>query len=556
MDKIHTIIDDMISSDDPGIIRLGERLSSELDRVHEEINKEKSAHVTLKAKYDELRNECREIEAENRVYRRRIIKLEREMFGQSSEKAKRNKKKDNEEDPDNKPLGDDADQPAVAIVSRDKVKPKSKPRGMQGRGKKNFPKDLEREYVDMPPETTKCPCGCGEEGYIVGVDEIERIAFQRAKVWVKVECYAKRKCSNCQTFWQSKVPPQMFKGNYTSNEFLAGIITNKYADFLPLYRQAEILKRSGVNIHRSSLTRWSNQALLEALKPIWELMSEEIKRSSNLQMDETTAPTQAPGTGKVKNAYALALLRDQRRCMGNEPPCVVFQYAPSRAGLHIEEMLHGFDGALQVDGYAGYNRLQKETREGGAPIALAYCWAHVRRKFNDLKNSDKSKPAQYVIDEIQKLYAIEADLKGKTALIRRQVRQQESAQIVKSLREFLIAQSQIGLAKDGLGEAINYTLKLWDGLTVFLNDGRVEIDNNNVENVIRKWVMCRKNCLFAGSELGGEAWAIAASIIGTCALLGINCHDYIRWVFDQIASKLPRAEYWKLLPWEYEKAIR
>lgn len=540
MEQIQKIIDDMLASGLPNVIAYTERLNVALDDIAEELVVLRAARRALEEALQSEQKANGELIQLIQKLRNRIKYLERKVFGSSSEKSKPNDKTNPQPDASSGEMPSDDDLP------NEDDKPEGK-----GKGQKPFGENAKRKKKVIPPPSLAC--ACGGETYCVGRDIIERVAYKPAEINIIEEHYEKHKCKCCGTFTQAKVPPQIFEGSYVTNSLLAGLIVGKYADFLPLYRQAEILKRSGVYFERSTLTRWTNKTLLEALKPVVELMKQELLSSSFLQMDETTAPTLKAGNGKVKMAYALALLRDQRRCSGNEFPCVVFEYAPSRAGLHIEGMLDGFDGVLQVDGYSGYGRLTKDTREGGDPILLAYCWAHVRRKFEQQWKSNNCALSKQILDLIAKMYKIEADLKGQSPMVRRQTRQLEIEPILHQIRAILIDASHKSIAKDGLGNAIVYTLKLWDGLILFVNDGCVEIDNNNVENAIRKWVMCRKNSLFAGSEAGGEAWAIAASIIGTCALMKINPHEYLEWVLDQIAAKHPRSEYWKLLPWEYLK---
>ncbi len=243
-----------------------------------------------------------------------------------------------------------------------------------------------------------------------------------------------------------------------------------------------------------------------------------------------------------------AMCRDDRRWKGNQPPAVAFNFALSREGIHAEKFLGGFAGTLQVDGYAGYNRLTALDRIG-APINLTYCWAHVRRKFFDSWNATKSKEALKVVHTIDKLAEIERALKGQPTIVRQTERARLSEPIVVALFQEIEAIGAHILMKSALGDAINYTMKLREGLKVFLTDGRVEMDNNPVENVIRPLALIRKNSLFAGSKLGGEIWAILSSLIGTCKLNGVEPFAYLSWVFERIAMKLPLADYHRLLPW-------
>ncbi len=543
MKAIQSIISEMLSSSSPILINYSERLGVAVDELAEDLAALRAANEALEKALKSEQEANAQLVLQSQKLRDRIKYLERKLFGSSSEKGKL------DEDDGNGSDGAEEDQTS----GDDAIQEEEPSREYKGKGQKPIGENAKREKKTYDPPAI---CECGGETYEISEDIIERVKYKPAEIIVLEEHYPKRKCKCCGKFSQEKVPPQIFEGSYATNSLLAGLIVSKFADFQPLYRQAEILKRSGVYFERSTLTRWTNRTLLEALKPIVEQMKKDLLASSFLQMDETTAPTLKPGNGQVKNAYALALLRDQRRSTGNEWPCVVFEYADSRSGIHIEKMIEGFDGVLQVDGYAGYGRLERDARAGGDPLALAYCWAHVRRKFEQQSQANKCVFSQKMIALIAKMYKIEADLKGQTPVVRAQVRVRETLPILNEIHAVLIEASLKTVAKDGLGNAITYTLKLWKGLNMFIHDGRIEIDNNNVENVIRKWVMTRKNSLFAGSEAGGEAWAIAASLMGTCALLKINPQEYLEWALNEIAQKRPRSEYWTLTPWEYLKWLQ
>ncbi|MEP2679648.1 MAG: IS66 family transposase, partial [Shimia thalassica] len=193
-----------------------------------------------------------------------------------------------------------------------------------------------------------------------------------------------------------------------------------FADYMPNYRQEQIFKRSGVKLHRSTMGRLMDQAV-DALLPVYDVLNDDLKSSSKLLMDETTLAQLMPGTGKTKTCFVWALCRDDRRWKGNAHPAVAFHFKQSRKGEHAKQILHGFKGTLQVDGYAGYNRLTRDSRDGG-PLILAYCWAHVRRKFLDVHKATKSDKAHQVFMLINDIYAIEHDLRGQPADVRQAVR--------------------------------------------------------------------------------------------------------------------------------------
>jgi hypothetical protein len=201
-------------------------------------------------------------------------------------------------------------------------------------------------------------------------------------------------------------------------------------------------------------------------------------------MDETRAPVLDPGSRKTKTGYFWALARDDRPWGGGAPPGVAFTYAPGRGGQHAERILQGFTGVLQVDGYAGYNRLIAADRVG-PDIKLAYCWAHARRKLVEITRTGSTPIAEDGVKRIGELYRIEAELRGLDADARLAGRQAQSAPLVADMRTWLTHHRARVAGKSPLGEALAYVAKYWDGLCVFLADGRIEIDNNTVERTIR-----------------------------------------------------------------------
>ena len=490
--------------------------------------------------------------ADNRNLRARLSKLADMQFGQSSEKGVGSRKRDGSEDESlaDSASGDGsgADGPASAADSDDE--PTKKPRGKRGRQAVAIPSHLQREdRIIEPKHGDKCSCGCQMRP--MGEEVIERLTYRPAQVHVVREHYPKYVCRTCNRFVQANVPPRAFDYTKFDDQLIAGLAVGKFADFLPLYRQEQIFKRSGVHLHRSTMVRLLGH-LCDALAPVHEALKADLKSSTKLFMDETVLSQLMPGNGKTKTSYVWALCRDERRWSGNAPPGVVFQFKPSRKGEHAEEILQGFEGCLQVDGYAGYKRLMAQDRPGG-PLVLAYCWAHVRRKFLDVVKATRSKRAEEVVDLIDKVYAIERRIRGKPPIVRQTVRDSEIRPIIDAIFARLRQISSDIAMKSPLGAAITYTMKLRDGLRVFVDDGRVEFDNNAVENTIRPVALLRKNALFAGSEVGGRNWAIMASIIGSCRMNGVEPYAYLTWVLERLAAKHPRSEYEKLLPWHCTK---
>lgn len=421
-----------------------------------------------------------------------------------------------------------------------------------GKKEKNYPKNLRRETNIYPPRPDQlCDCDCGHRD--IGKEVRQRLAYKEAEIFVIEDIYLKKVCRNCGDFVQHPVPERPFDGTSFDTSIFVAVLIKKYADFLPLNRISNIFGRKGAHINRGTLSRLMKKAK-GALRWLYEALLADIKSSSKLQMDETHVGQMFPGLGRLKTCRIWALCRDDRRWNGNKPPAVAFRYTQTREGVHAEKMLSGFDGVLQVDAYGGYNRLASTTRIGG-PVTLAYCWAHVRRKFWEELQSNKDETARKLIEMIGRLYGIEEDLKGKAHVVRQAVRLKESTPIIEQIFDCLRNYAEKGAMKSKMAEAVSYALKLEDGLRVFLKDGRVEIDNNNVENTIRPLVQLRKASLFTGSADGGETWAIIASLVGTCRLNGIDPHAYITWVFEKFTQKVPLGQYNRLLPWHFAEEV-
>jgi transposase len=240
--------------------------------------------------------------------------------------------------------------------------------------------------------------------------------------------------------------------------------------------------------------------------------------------------------------------RDDRPWGGADPPAVAYLYAPDRKAARPIEHLTGFKGTLQVDGYGGYAAL---ARQGD--VQLAFCWAHVRRLFYEL--AETSPVAAEALARIAMLYAIDAGVRGQPPEQRRAARQEKSRPVVDELRRFLDAKLGQLSRKSTLAEAIRYGLTRWEGLTRFLDDGRIELDSNTVERTIRPLALNRKNSLFAGSDDGGDHWAVIARMIETCKLNGINPQAWLADTLTCLAAGHSNLRRDELMPWNYIPAV-
>jgi transposase len=256
-----------------------------------------------------------------------------------------------------------------------------------------------------------------------------------------------------------------------------------------------------------------------------------------------------PGRGRTKTGQLWAYARDDRPWGGPEPPAVAYVYAPDRKAERPAAHLHGFKGVLQVDGYAGYRALA-----AAGHVKLAFCWSHVRRHFYEIAAPGAAPIAAEALERIAELYAIEAEIRGRDAQARHSARRERSRPIVERLKTWLEQQLATVSQKATIADAIRYALARWQGLTRFIDDGRIEIDSNPVERSIRSIALNRKNALFAGSDGGGEHWAILASLIETCKLNRVDPQSYLADVLTRLLAARPSDPLEELLPWRWTPA--
>src|SRR5829696_4420870 len=282
------------------------------------------------------------------------------------------------------------------------------------------------------------------------------------------------------------------------------------------------------------------------LRPVHERLLAKLKSSPKLFADETTAPVLDPGRGRTKTGQLWAYARDDRPWSGTDPPGVAYVYAPDRTAERPATHLAGSQGVLQVDGYEAYKVL---ARRGA--VQLAFCWSHVRRPFYELAQSGPAPIAAEALLRIAALYRIEAEIRGRSADERRAVRQARSRPLVEAFEPWLREKLALVSQKSRLAEAIRYALSRWTGLGLFLTDGRIELDTNVVERSMRPLALNRKNALFAGSDGGAAHWAVIASLIKTCKLVGVEPRAYLADVITKIVSGHPQSRLDELLPWAY-----
>ncbi len=416
-----------------------------------------------------------------------------------------------------------------------------------GRGR--LPAHLPRLEQVLLPESTACPC-CRGELVEIGCDTAERLDIQPVQFRVLVTKRPKLACRACEgVVVQVPAPARLIEGGMPTEAAVAQVVVARYADHLPLYRQAQGLARQGIEIGREVLAGWLGAAAFE-VRPVVARLREILLGSVRLFADETTMPVLDPGRGKTKTGFAWAIARDDRPWGGTEPPAVVFHYAPGRGAEHARTLLEGYTGILQCDGYAGYKSLAA-PKDGGGGATLVYCWSHVRRGFFDLTKKQTAPIAAEALRRIAALYAIEDTVRGKPPDLRRATRQVRSRPLVADLFAWL--EQQLARLPGGspTAEAIRYALNHRDGLERFLEDGRVEMDSNVVERAIRPVVLSRKNALFASGDDGGRRWADLASLIETCKLNGVNPQVYLTDLLTRLVNGWPQSRIDELMPWHW-----
>jgi transposase len=420
----------------------------------------------------------------------------------------------------------------------------------------SLPAHLPRVHETIEPEETCCPC-CRTQMHKIGEDESQRLDVIPAQLRVLVTHRPKYACRACAgAVVQSPAPERLIKAGLPTEALVAFVLVAKYFLHLPLYRQAQMFALQGVKIDRSTLAFWVGYAARE-LMPIYARLKEILLASTKISVDETRAPVLDPGRGRTKTGYFWAIARDDRAWSGSDPPGAVFTYAPGRGAEHAFKLLDGFSGVVQCDGYAAYKTLVAPARrkETASAITLAFCWSHWRRRFVEIERTGPAPIAQEALRRIAAIYAIEKTIRGQSAEERRRMRLEYTKPLVDALKPWLEKQLRTVSAKSPIAEAIRYGLKHWIGLNRFLDDGRIELDTNSVENAIRPIALNRKNALFAGHDHGAENWSCIASLIETCRLNEIDPQAYLTEVLTKLVNGWPQNRIDQLMPWAWANTV-
>jgi transposase len=403
-----------------------------------------------------------------------IAKLRRLQFGRSSEKL------DREVEQLELRLEELQSTEAKAQLAS-----KSEPAQKKIPTRKPLPEHLPRERVVHAPACTCPECGC--EMRQIGEDVSEVLDYVPARFRVIQHVRPKLACPGCERIVQVTAPSRPIDRCLAGAGLLAHILVSKYADHLPLYRQAQSYARDGVELERSTMAEWVGYCS-HLLEPLTEALARYVLGAAKLHADDTPVPVLDPGRGKTKTGRLWVYVRDDRPAGSTDAPAVLFRYAPDRRGERPGEHLKEFTGILQADAYAGFNHLYANGR-----IQEAACWAHARRAFYDIHQANNSPIAAEALERIRALYAIEADIRGSPPQRRAEIRHARAGPLLDDLRAWL-KQTLARLSKKSeLAKAIGYVLTRWTALTRYCEDGRIEIDNNPAERALRAVALGRNN---------------------------------------------------------------
>jgi len=417
----------------------------------------------------------------------------------------------------------DADLAALAKEIEQLQIQKKAPEDKQQPKREKLPAHLPRREIRHEPESTTCGCGCAMKR--IGEDVAEKLDYQPGVFTVERHIRGKWVCAKCETLVQAPVAPHIIDKGIPTTGLLAQVLVAKFLDHLPLYRQEHIFERAGLAIARSTLAQWVGECGVQ-LQPLVDALTAELLKHDVLHADETPVAMLKPGNGKTHRAYLWSYCTTSFNAMR----AVVFDFADSRGGHHVRNFLglpgsveaSGWKGRLVTDDFSGY----KACFELG--VTEVGCMAHARRKFHELWANHGSQVGEQALKFFVKLYEVEREVQHRTPDERKAIRQEKTKPIADALHQWLTQQRQKVPDGSATAKAIDYSLKRWDALTLFIKDGDLPIDNNWVENQIRPIALGRNNWLFTGSLRAGKRAAAVMSLVHSARLNGHDPYAYLR----------------------------
>ena len=443
----------------------------------------------------------------------------------------------------------EAEQTPPIMPAEPKAKPKRKP----------LPDHLDR--IEQVLSVGEGCSDCRGDLSKLGEEITEELEYIPGRFVVNKIIRPRMACRRCEAISQAPMPSRPIERGRPGPGLLAHVLVSKYADHLPLYRQAQIYAREGVDplagrgcsyipekLDRSTMADWvgKSTALLE---PLSEAIASRVKDSAALFADDTPLKMLAPGNKKTKTARIWTYVRDERPCSGQSPPCVWYQFSVDRKGEHPVKHLSGYQGWVHADGYAGFN-----GAFGKGKASEVACMAHIRRKFVDVFAAQGSAVAEEAIKRIALLYGVEKQVRGRSPEVRKASRQENAKPVFDDMEEWLHAQLPKISGKSPLAQAIRYALNRMPKTRPYLDNGFLELDNNTAERAMKPVAIGRKNWMFAGSQRGGNSMAIAFSLIETAKLNKVDPKAWLTWVRERIADhKINMLD--ELMPWNYRPEV-
>ncbi len=392
-----------------------------------------------------------------------------------------------------------------------------------------------RDIVHAAPGGDDC-VACGGTMAKLGESVTEVLDYVPGRFHVLRHIRPKLACQRCDAIVQAPAPALPIPRGKAGPALLAHVLVSKYADHLPLYRQAEIYARDGVDLDRSTMADWVGQVSW-LLQPLVNRIRDHVFAAAKIHTDDTPVPVLAPGSGRTKTGRLWVYARDDRNWQGSDPPAAVYFYSPDRRGERPRSHLAGFSGFLPADGYGGYDQLYNASRKPGTIVEVA-CWAYTRRKLFDEWKGTRSVTARTGIELIDAIYDAEALARGKPLEERARMRS-ASRTGVEAFFDWADDTLRRLSTKSDLAKAIRYAVSRRAALTRFCDDGRLEPDNNRAENCLRGIALGRKNWTFAGSDKGGEGAAAIYTLIETAKLNGVDPEAWLRDVLTRVAEGHP-----------------
>jgi transposase len=416
-----------------------------------------------------LQQILRDLYAENDKLRLLIDRLTRHQFGRRSEQLTVEQLQLGLEDQAQTAAEHQAAQEAAEPADGSKAKSRAT---CPARNHGALPSHLPRYEVVIDVEHEACPC-CGGEMHSSGELRTEQLDISPAQLRVRVTRRPRYACRSCaEAVITAEAPARPIDGGMPTEALIVHIVVSKFCDSLPLYRQSQMLGRQGITLDRSTLSNWVGTACWW-LTPLYDLVVATVLSSPKVFADDTTLPVLDPGRGRTKTGYLWCYAVGDPPWCGPTHPAVAYIYTEDRKNARSAEHLAHFEGVLQVDGYGGFKRLAADRAD--ASIRLAFCWAHMRRDFFQFHASTKSPLAAEVLTRVAALYAIEAEIRGRSAEYRQRIRQERSRPIVEALHNWLQDHVERVSGSSDLAKAMRYALRHWTGLTAFLDDGRIEM---------------------------------------------------------------------------------